>query len=664
MPVSENLAPRSAGHPGGPFAGLWPGILALVVGIPVAGLLAMILPSDCGLLLRYGYPIPLTILLLGAWGIFLLPRPWRAAGSCTLALTAVWVILAGLWSSGLSDGALIAGVLPFSDARGYAGDALALLHGHEMGLFSSRRPMFSAYLATLLQAMGGYRAALAALAGITAMSALLAAREVRASHGRWIAAFLLLSLFLYYRRYVGQTMTEHLGLTLGCLSFAACWRGLRAHALMPWLAGLFLLALALNTRAGPFFLLPVLVLWTGRLFARNRFSWRTCLLAGACVGLGFLCNAWVLREVGQPTGAFSNFSDTLYGLLAGGDWKLLTAQHPELSSLPGPERARAAYALCWDLLRNDPIRLIEGAARAWKGFFLGTTNTVFSYLFIRGPRTHTLIQDLKQGSDMLGNLMGHGMLPAAQLVTCMALFFVCNLLATCWAMLRLFRIPVLGKPWDTYLAACGLGVLVSVPFIPPWDAGNMRVYAAVMPLLTCYPLAAAFLIIRRIRPVLPHAIPPGGPLYAMVCLVFLACTVIPVGIASVHRPMVTAPPVCPPGERGLQLSPRWSAGVALTQDATTAGWDRLSPEALHYGLRLHQKANPAGHDALLTLRSGQNVYMAYDRLSGDALLLTTRGKPLFGPICGMPNPLWSELLELPTEILSNDEGKAASGETS
>ena len=73
--------------------------------------------------------------------------------------------------------------------------------------------------------------------------------------------FMLLCLFMFYRRYIGTTLTEHLGITFGCLAFCLIWRGAVAARLGPVLVGLFFLSLGLNARAGAFLILPAIACW-------------------------------------------------------------------------------------------------------------------------------------------------------------------------------------------------------------------------------------------------------------------------------------------------------------------------------------------------------------------------------------------------------------------
>jgi len=127
-------------------------------------------------------------------------------------------------------------------------------------------------------------------------------------------------LFLFYRRFIGTTLTENLGLSLGAVGLAVLWRGSRERQHARVLIGIFLLSLALNARAGAFFVLPLLVLWGMWLFrGRSRLSLRFLVEGIGVVLLAFAINLLLLKVL-APEGstAFSNFSYTFYGLVVGG----------------------------------------------------------------------------------------------------------------------------------------------------------------------------------------------------------------------------------------------------------------------------------------------------------------------------------------------------------
>jgi hypothetical protein len=81
---------------------------------------------------------------------------------------------------------------------------------------------------------------------------------------------------------------------------------------------------------------------------------------GAVIILGFLMNRLLLLTGGgDPALAFSNFSDTLYGLsvasqLSIGSWKQIVIDYPDVASLAEPARSQSIYRLAFDNIISQP----------------------------------------------------------------------------------------------------------------------------------------------------------------------------------------------------------------------------------------------------------------------------------------------------------------------
>jgi hypothetical protein len=294
-------------------------------------------------------------------------------------------------------------------------------------------------------------AALGLLTLITAVACYIAAREIQATHGAEVAVFVLIILFLFYRHHSGTVMSENLGLPLGALGFALMWRGAAQKKRLLFWFGLFVTTLALNARAGAFFTLPILLLWSGWAFREEgrRFSLRVLFISAAFVFAAFAVNVILVRALASSTGVpFANFSYTLYGLASGGkSWHYVFERYPELLSLPADEQSRIIYQKAFALIKSDPGRLIKGAFYNWSMLFSDSWYSAYS--FVGGEKR--IMRNITQW----------------------AVLALCAL-----GLIRWFR--KLDDPLMSLMGVSVLGILVSVPFLPPTDAYRMRPYAVSM----------------------------------------------------------------------------------------------------------------------------------------------------------------------------------------
>ena len=437
-----------------------------VIGITISLLvyalvLTLDLPREIGFAAKNSLTPVLIVIALLFYPAYRLSGWIRTLTSLSLTLILFALPISALWNSGISDGFIIGGLLPTGDAGGYYWEARRVLEFGNMSAWGSRRPLFSGVLATLLGlTQQNLQLTLAILVAITAISCFLAAREVQRSHGTAAGLMVITILFLFYRRFIGYTMTESLGLALGAVGFAILWRGTRQRQISYCLVGILLVTLALNARAGAFFILPALILWGSWSFRGTaRFSWRFLLGGASVVLLGFILNSILLKVIGSADSmAFSNFSYTLYGLIVGGGWTQVIQDHPELSSMSDTEAAQKIYALAFEALRANPFALVTGSLRAWEEFLF--KDYVFSF-----------IPDLKTNFFL-------------QILSVIALLNS----SRCWR-----------EPNDSLIVVATLGILASVPCVPPWDADGMRAYAATIPFIATLPVMGFEFIAKNLE---------------------------------------------------------------------------------------------------------------------------------------------------------------------
>jgi hypothetical protein len=419
------------------------------------------IPSKLSLILFANDSTFLFIAIVGL--LYLAYRPSGRIGTLT-SFNATLILfalqLSGVWRSVKSGSFAIGGLLPMSDASNYYLGARRLLEGGDLSVIASWRPLFSGMLATLLGlTQQNLQLTLAILVLINAIACFFLAREIQKSHGTVSGILLLTLLFLFYRNYIGLAMTENLGLALGTVGLAILWRGTINKQINLCLFGIFVLTLALNARAGAFFILPALILWGAWCFrGSSRFSVRFLVSGVGVVLLGFILNSIVFKAIGSPnTSANSNFSYTLYGLLVGGRWDTVFTDYPQLRTLGDIERAKKVYELALETFRAAPLNLVSGLLRAWKQFFFD--NFIFS--FVKSTQVNLTLQ-------LLGFIA----------------------LANCYRQRQ--------SPIASLFLAMTAGIFFSVPFVPPWDAG-IRPYAATIPVFSGFPALGLTFIAQKME---------------------------------------------------------------------------------------------------------------------------------------------------------------------
>ncbi|WP_204105116.1 MULTISPECIES: hypothetical protein [Spirulina sp. CCY15215] len=419
-------------------------IYLLVLWIPI--------PQAIGFNARYGFfivIIPICFLLYFAYQ----KKGWIGITlSLSLTLVLFALPLSGVWSNSISDGSIIGGLLPWSDASGYYGDARRLLEGDRVQPFSSRRPLFTGVLAVILGlTQQNLQITFAIFVAVSALSCFFLSREIKKSYGAIGGLFVIVVLFTFYRRFAGTTLTENLGFPLGVLGFTILWRGVLQQYKLYCCLGIFVMTLALNARAGAFFVLPAVVLWGMWFFRKgNRPSMSFLLGSLGAIFLGFFLNQLLFKTIGDPSGAtFSNFAHTLYGLVSGGqDWTQILKDNPGVQE-------NQMYALAFEAFWKNPWGIIQGSIKAWQLYFDPNQLGAFSFINVKfHPLTTERIRRFFYFVSLLG-------------------------FCTCFCQFK--------RPESSLMIALSFGILLSVPFVPPWDADSMRAYAATIPISATLP---------------------------------------------------------------------------------------------------------------------------------------------------------------------------------
>ena len=347
------------------------------------------------------------------------------------------------WQFAHTDGEIVGGLLPWSDAASYNLDAHRLANGGLLSAWSARRPLFPGFLAVLLRLTQDFMISVSILTLLNTLAVLFVVHSIRRLYGSIAAGAFLIISFEFYTRFSGTTMTEQLGFAAGNLALFFLLIGARSGSLWRTLFGLGLLTLALNARAGAFFILPALIVWLAVSFRRRTAFWRPAGSALVIVIAVFLLNLFLVKLIADPQGVpFSNYSFTLYGLASGNKgWSQVIKDHPEVLD-------QQVMPLAMQKIRSKPILLLQGMFGSFRDYFK-TVGGAFTFVY-RGPFRNQI------------NLLLWGLVISGLVYSISR---------------RKERLPSLAL-------ASFLGVISSIPLLPPLDANEMRVYAATIPFST------------------------------------------------------------------------------------------------------------------------------------------------------------------------------------
>ena len=453
---------------------LWQ-VICLAVSITAFSLIVtnrspnLLRPISMSMRSGFGLVIPITALLL--YLCFRIPDRVGELISMTAVLSLFAMPLAGLWASGQSQSVAISGLIPLTDAANYYHDSLRIIAGQSISHFSAMRPFFPGFLSFLMSLTDrNFMFSLAIITAVAAVAIYYSVREIQRTHGAETAVFLLIILFLYFRHHSGTSMSETLGVPFGALGIALIWRGLDKQLHWLTLFGLFVTSFAMNIRPGTMFILPLLLLWTSWLFRKpNEYISISFFFWGSiAIVLSFVLNSLTIRLLAEPSGtAFSNFSWALYGLASGGNsYTYIFVKHPELLLMPDPQQSRTIYRMAFDLMVHSPELFVKGAFHNWGMFFSDSWYSAYSFLESEGGKLYR--------------------------ITRWTIYTLCALGFIHWLI----------KPSDKYaglVAVSAVGVLISVPFVPPTDAYRVRLYAASMMIFGLLPAMGLSLLIKRIK---------------------------------------------------------------------------------------------------------------------------------------------------------------------
>lgn len=278
--------------------------------------------------------------------------------------------LAWSWTTGRSVGLAVIGSYQISDSMMYWLCSNSLLDlgnfGHPLttGEWCQRRATYPSFLSGIAWiAQRNIFATLLVQALIVSLAIYVVARRSANLAGVMGAGLCAFLLFRYATvDLFALTMTENAGLIFGSVGLALLLVASERKGIV-WMAmGMAMISIALNARAGAFFVLPFLVLWAGitaHLFRKNVWQWMGA--ASIAILAGFALQALLVLAVGgSPGNSYGNFSYTLYGLSVGGKgWQQALIDHPELSGSDALV-SKAIYAYAWKNLSIQPELFLYG----------------------------------------------------------------------------------------------------------------------------------------------------------------------------------------------------------------------------------------------------------------------------------------------------------------
>lgn len=376
----------------------------------------------------------------------------RRVHGTAIVLLLLFIFVGGyffwLWTSGRTISLAVGGAYQVSDAMAYWTCASALLDMGHFGNATSftsewcqRRTIYPHMLSGLAWIAQKNIYSTLLLQAVMVCLVILALVRRSSTYVGFAGVILVTVLLLRYATtdLFALTMTENAGLIFGCIGLASLLKSAETRSMGWAAAGIGMFSIALNARAGAFFILPFLVLWSG-IFAywlkRKIHVWLFVAVIAAIAG--FVLQAMLVVAVGgNPSSSHGNFSYVVYGLASGGaGWQQVLIDHPELSG-SDTLMSKTIYALAWDKIRLHPELLMQGLTKNLAQF--ATTGTY--------------------GFEKLGGWS--------------------HLIKLCWWFAWIPLLTNARKPAYLLIALSSLGIIVSTPFL--LGDGGSRIFAATVP---------------------------------------------------------------------------------------------------------------------------------------------------------------------------------------
>lgn len=267
------------------------------------------------------------------------------------------------WSTSSYNLNNVGGLYPIMDAQMYYAGAEKVAQSGTLDAWNQRRPMHVLFF-TFRQLVTDfdYRSTLILQALLLGLSGFLAALAVQRTHGKIAGIVLFGAILAFSTIFLPENLTESLGISLGCLSFALVWYAIAEKKEIPFYMGVLFLTLALMVRVGPMLILPGIIVYAGYVFRKSGVFNRTAsVISFLVISLGILFNMLLVWVFGDGQGmAFGNYAPTMYGLAAGGKgWQQYMIDFPiQVQNLPEGQLDLFLYQKSWELISGNPIQFV------------------------------------------------------------------------------------------------------------------------------------------------------------------------------------------------------------------------------------------------------------------------------------------------------------------
>jgi hypothetical protein len=284
-----------------------------------------------------------------------------------LSASAQW---SGLLRQGDYSYTAIVGLVPFSDASSYFGEAYDALKDGAFGVHGSRRPLAQIVRTSLLVMSGYSYAGMIALQCLALSAALFfASRSVARWLGPWAGLAFAAMAYSVCREFSVTALTESLGLIWALTAIPFLVEAIRSRSLPHSALGLFLFTIAMLTRMGSAFTVPALAVWIiwslGVRCGRTlRATGLTALALAAAITFHFAASKIYSTDTAL-TG--SNFSYAMCSISIGGNWTDCMSRYE--SEMPKDELGRTSflYRKAFENIATQPRialhRMASGAAQ-------------------------------------------------------------------------------------------------------------------------------------------------------------------------------------------------------------------------------------------------------------------------------------------------------------